>query len=42
MAKDVDRALHTIVETHGEMTSIDAQLYVKSLKSNKRYLRDVY
>lgn len=42
MAKDVDSALHQIVEDHGKMTPADAQLYVKSLKSEKRYLRDVY
>ncbi len=42
MAKDVDRALHSIVETHGGMGSPEAASYVKELKANKRYLRDVY
>ncbi len=39
MAKDVDEALHAIIETHG---GTDAKAYVKQLKAGKRYLRDVY
>ncbi len=42
MAKDVDAALHTVVEVHGGMTSEQAGDYIKKLKSEKRYLRDVY
>ncbi len=42
MAKDVDAALHEIVEAHGKMDTDSACAYVKSLKSSKRYLRDVY
>jgi len=38
MAKDVDRALHQIIETQG----VDAKAYVRKLKQEKRYLRDVY
>jgi len=42
MAKDVDAALHQIVEIHGKCTPQAAKDYVKSLKASKRYLRDVY
>ena len=39
MAKDVDHALHKIIETH---TSFDPAEYIKTLKKEKRYQRDVY
>lgn len=42
MAKDVDRALIQVVETHGNMSFDAAQNYVDGLKREKRYLRDVY
>jgi sulfite reductase (NADPH) flavoprotein alpha-component len=42
MAKDVDSALHKIVETAGRLSTEEAVDYVKQLKSEKRYLRDVY
>ncbi len=42
MAKDVDQALHDIVIEHGEMTPEDAVEFVKQLKKDKRYQRDVY
>jgi sulfite reductase (NADPH) flavoprotein alpha-component len=42
MAKDVDKALHTIIEKHGKMTYDKASDYVKKLKKEKRYVRDVY
>lgn len=42
MAKDVDRALHELIETHGAMSAEDAAEYVTVLKREKRYLRDVY
>jgi sulfite reductase (NADPH) flavoprotein alpha-component len=42
MAKDVDGALHQIVEKHGDRTPDDAKAYLKELKAAKRYLRDVY
>ena len=42
MAKDVDAALHEIVAKHGKMDSADATTYVKQLKKDKRYQRDVY
>jgi sulfite reductase (NADPH) flavoprotein alpha-component len=42
MAKDVDTALHEIISTEGQMTSDDAKAYVKKMRQEKRYLRDVY
>lgn len=42
MAKDVESALLTIVERHGDLTRETAQDYLKSLAREKRYLRDVY
>jgi sulfite reductase (NADPH) flavoprotein alpha-component len=42
MAKDVDAALHQIVETVGGKSADDAKAYVAKLKSEKRYQRDVY
>jgi sulfite reductase (NADPH) flavoprotein alpha-component len=42
MARDVDAALHRIIETAGSKTPDDAKTYVASLKSQKRYQRDVY
>jgi sulfite reductase (NADPH) flavoprotein alpha-component len=42
MAKDVDAALHTIVEQAGGKSADDAKAYVAKLKADKRYQRDVY
>jgi sulfite reductase (NADPH) flavoprotein alpha-component len=42
MAKDVDKALHTIAEVHGGLSEEDAIEYFKGLKKEKRYARDVY
>ena len=42
MAKDVDLALHQIVEKHGKLSADDAASYISQLKKDKRYLRDVY
>jgi len=42
MAKDVDAALHTIIETQGGLTPEAATEYVNRLKREKRYVRDVY
>lgn len=42
MAKDVDAALHNIIEQHGKMSAEDAAAYVNEMKSSKRYSRDVY
>ncbi len=42
MAKDVDAALHKVIETAGAKSAGDAAAYVGKLKSEKRYQRDVY
>ena len=42
MAKDVDAALHSIVENAGGKTPGAAAEYVEALKKSKRYKRDVY
>ena len=42
MAKDVDLALHDIIAAQGNMTPAAAADYVKQLKKDKRYQRDVY
>lgn len=42
MAKDVDAALHQVVEQAGGKTSAEAAAYVQALKTAKRYQRDVY
>jgi sulfite reductase (NADPH) flavoprotein alpha-component len=42
MAKDVDKALHEIIEQHGDKTAEQASDYVNQLKKDKRYVRDVY
>jgi len=42
MAKDVDKALHSLIETHGNKSSEQAIDYVNQLKKEKRYVRDVY
>lgn len=42
MAKDVDEALHALVQSEGGYTPEAALEYVSDLKRQKRYLRDVY
>lgn len=42
MAKDVDQALLSIIETHGGMNAEAATDYINGLKRDKRYVRDVY
>ncbi|MBE2205743.1 MAG: sulfite reductase subunit alpha [Chthoniobacterales bacterium] len=42
MAKDVDAALHRIIETHGGLSEERAREYVDAMKSEKRYRKDVY
>lgn len=42
MAKDVDVALHTVIERAGGKTAAQAAEYVQALKVAKRYCRDVY
>ncbi len=42
MAKDVDLALHDVIAGQGAMTPAAAADYVKLMKKEKRYQRDVY
>jgi len=42
MAKDVDAALHQVCERAGGLSPEAAVAYVKNLKTQKRYCRDVY
>lgn len=42
MARDVDAALHQVIQQGGGKTSEEAASYVERLKSEKRYQRDVY
>ena len=42
MAKDVDTALHEIVQSEAGFSEAEAEAYIKQLKTEKRYLRDVY
>lgn len=42
MAKDVESMLHQIIRKHGNKDEAEAKLYVKKLRADKRYLRDVY
>jgi sulfite reductase (NADPH) flavoprotein alpha-component len=42
MARDVDLALHKIIEMAGHKSADDAKSYVGKMKTEKRYQRDVY
>jgi sulfite reductase (NADPH) flavoprotein alpha-component len=42
MAKDVDVALHQVIQTAGGKSAEEATAYVAALKQDKRYQRDVY
>ncbi|MGA7157802.1 MAG: sulfite reductase subunit alpha [Acidobacteriaceae bacterium] len=42
MAKDVDAALHRLIEEHGSKDSEAAQEFVQELQEQNRYHRDVY
>ncbi|PQJ29966.1 sulfite reductase subunit alpha [Rubritalea profundi] len=42
MAKDVDAALHAIAQEHGGLSEEASAAFVKQLKKEKRYCRDVY
>ena len=42
MAKDVDVALHEIAQKHGGLSEAAAEEFIKQLKKEKRYARDVY
>jgi sulfite reductase (NADPH) flavoprotein alpha-component len=42
MAKDVEATLHEIIRVHGNKDEAEAKALVKKLRTEKRYLRDVY
>lgn len=42
MAKDVDTALHQVIEQHGGKSADEAKAYISAMKEAKRYQRDVY
>ena len=42
MAKDVHSTLVEIISPHGKLSSEDAENYLKTMKKDKRYQRDVY
>ncbi len=42
MAEDVDATLHRITQEHGNLSEDDAKAYIKKLRHDKRYLKDVY
>lgn len=42
MAKDVDKALHSIVEKEGNLSPTETKNFIKELKKTYRYQRDVY
>jgi len=42
MARDVDTALHRIVETRGNQSAEEARAYIDAMKRDKRYRKDVY
>jgi sulfite reductase (NADPH) flavoprotein alpha-component len=42
MAKDVHQTLLEIIQEYGKLSTAQAEDYLKSLRSNKRYQKDVY
>ncbi len=42
MAKDVEQTLITIISEQGQLTPDEAKAYLKTLKRNNRYQKDVY
>ena len=42
MAKDVDAALHRVIEEHGQRDAAAAQEFVQQMQEQNRYHRDVY
>ena len=42
MAKDVEAILQKIAQEHGKMSEEASKVYVKSMRTQKRYLADVY
>ena len=42
MAVDVDNMIHEVIATEGKMDADAAKGYVKQMKKDKRYIRDIY
>lgn len=42
MAKDVEAILLQVIQLHGKLDEAGAKAYLKNLRTEKRYLRDVY
>ncbi|SCA62729.1 hypothetical protein SCG7109_AD_00030 [Chlamydiales bacterium SCGC AG-110-M15] len=42
MAKDVDKVLHDIAQSEGHMSEKEAKAFIKDLRKQGRYLKDVY
>ncbi|MDU8023671.1 MAG: NADPH-dependent assimilatory sulfite reductase flavoprotein subunit, partial [Neisseria sp.] len=42
MARDVESALIEVIETQGKLSRDEAEDYLKDLREDKRYQRDVY
>lgn len=42
MAKAVEKTLVQIAQSQGDLSEVEARLYIKDLRRAKRYLRDVY
>ncbi len=42
MARDVDAALHTIIQEHGNKSPDESSACIAEMKKSKRYARDVY
>lgn len=42
MARDVDRALQTVLMKHGHFSEAEAKIELRSLAAERRYCRDVY
>jgi len=42
MAKDVEATLQQILQEHGQMDPLTSREYIKRMRQEKRYLRDVY
>ena len=42
MARDVEKALEQIICSEGKLSQEEALMYIKSLKKQKRYVKEVY
>jgi sulfite reductase (NADPH) flavoprotein alpha-component len=42
MAKDVEAMLQKVIQEYGSKDPIESREYIKRMRQQKRYLRDVY